>query len=157
VTVALGGSRHLTEERLVRRLLHCIQERGWSVATGCAPGIDATVRRIAVEMALDLTIYAVGSWDGKGWGGKFGTHMEIRGLGATGLVQVRWAAGGYEGSMGERLTRRTDAMVDASDRVIMVTAPDSRGSVRALKRAQMQGKWWKEYRRGAVTTAGTAR
>lgn len=147
--VALGGSRHLTEEPLVRHVLRCLQTRGWEVLTGCAPGIDATVRRAAVEMGVPLTVYAVGGREGGGWEGRFGTHRELRGLECAGVSRVVWAAGGEEGTMRARLHRRTVAMVTAADwGVVMVTAPDSVGSHLALRTAREQGKHAREYWRG---------
>lgn len=45
--VAIGGSRHLQEEALIRAILQHVQKHGWRVATGCARGIDKTVRDVA--------------------------------------------------------------------------------------------------------------
>jgi hypothetical protein len=149
MTVAIGGSRHLTNQKaLVRHVLQCIQARGWRVATGCAPGIDATVRRLALEMGFgdDLTVFAVGSWDGQGWEHDRRTWEELRDLGEAGSDRVYWAQGGY-GPLRERLRNRTLAMVRAErvGWVIGITAPDSIGTRLLLEEAKRLEKRMTEY------------
>ena len=145
MNVLIGGSRHLTEEALVGALLDHVAARSWRVLTGCAPGIDATVRRLAVERRVPLTVYAVGARDGDDWGGRFGARQEIRALEVGGSASVVWSAGGLDGPLRVRLARRTCAAVAAADWVLMVTAPDSRGSRLALQEARRLGKRWREY------------
>lgn len=147
MTVAVGGSRHLTnQEPLVRNILAAIHARGWGVATGCARGIDATVRRLAVEMGLPLAVFAVGSWDGKGWDHDRVTWKELRDIHAEDPHAITWAAGGY-GRLRERLRNRTLAMVRAPEveRVVMILAWDSVGSQLAMDEALRLGKWRKGY------------
>lgn len=144
--VTIGGSRHLTEENLVTEILLWVKHHGWEVVTGCASGIDTTVRQTCFDLEISCTILACGKRDGSDWGSLQTNWRGVVFAETTGQTVI-WSAGGLEGHLSIRLSNRTKRAVERGDRIVMITAPNSIGSLMALKYARSLGKWTKEYRR----------
>jgi hypothetical protein len=131
-----SGSRQIDtiEPHIVWETIREWVDPDTKVNVGCATGVDNIVVQSMIAMGLcqNLTIFAVGSWDGTGFHVRTSLPdiQRAEELGAT----VKWNAGGLHGGIRHKLMQRSIACaMTATEGVFILTAEQSPGTLNTLR------------------------